>query len=464
MGLDPMRMPRFRAIGIAMAMALLAPAAPHARAAGLDLDHTGRRLELEGVPSFMASMGDERFVFGFPENDATRLSVIDLGADPPAEVARSSLRFPVLDGQVDFSGQRLVAVGNADGRSWIASLDPTSGGGGVEQRLPMTLANPLVAVDAAGVARVADAGLGRVFTLDGDLFRDARDEARVARTQFFDSAGGVGSLHVTADGQFTFVGDHASTRLSILDASGRVLDTLGKPATSNRGRVAGQATVSFHDGSQGVSAPASLLMADYASETLRVIDFEPILGALSVTATAPIGLPIQPGSVVATDPVGATPLSPILLGASADEGTIAVGNLFSTAVLFFSRTGSVLERIGSATTPRPPAGILVSRTGKTIVVSYPDASFVTIFSLSGPETTAEGGSRLVPGGSRAVRDIQKALDELGYPIGVVDGYAGPRTMQSLDALREKTGRGIDLAKPAEALETLRSLRVSPRER
>jgi peptidoglycan hydrolase-like protein with peptidoglycan-binding domain len=57
-------------------------------------------------------------------------------------------------------------------------------------------------------------------------------------------------------------------------------------------------------------------------------------------------------------------------------------------------------------------------------------------------------------------EIQKLLDELGYPIGAVDGFVGPRTMQSLDALQHKTGRRIDLAEPTVAVEVLRSLRKS----
>lgn len=457
--MNALAIPRLWAIGIMLGTALSTPPLAPAEAAGISLETAGRRLDLQGVPLFMAGMRNERFVLGFGDGDATQLSVVDLETDPSTEVARLRLSFSIADGQIDFSGRRLVAVGNKDGKTWIACVELVPEGRIVERPLPLTLAHPLVAVDAAGIAKLADAGLGRIFTLNRSLFDDDASDVGVSTTQFFDSAGGIGSLHVSADGQFGFVGDRASTRLSILDASGRVRDTLSGPTASNPGHVAGPATISFHDGSQGVSAPVSLLMADYASETLRIVDFEPVLQVLSVTASASVALPIKPGSILATGPAGSAPVSAILLGASADEGTIAVGNLFSTTVLFFSRTGSVLSRIGSATTARLPGRLLVSKAGKTVIVSYPDEPFVTAVRLGEPETSVHESARLDPGGSREVREIQKVLDKLGYPIGVVDGYAGPRTMQSLDAFRDRTGREIDLAKPVEALETLRSLQI-----
>jgi hypothetical protein len=397
---------RLWSIGILVGMALPNISFGPAEAAAVSLETAGQRLDLQGIPSFLASVSGDQFVLGFLHDGATDLALIDRDGDQPAETARLRLGFPLSAGKVDFSGKRLIAVGNKEGKTWVASIELVGGGKVVERILPMMLANPLVAVDATGIARVADRGLGRIYVLDRNLFDDATTQATVTRTLFFDGPGGIDSLHVTAGGQFGFVNDHASARLSIIDADGRVLDSLSSPAASNPVRYTGPATVSFHDGSQGVSAPVSLLIAEYGSETLRIVDFEPVLQALSVTTVTSIALPIKPGSVLEADPVGAVLKSPIVLGASADEGMIVVGNRFSTSVLFFSRAGDVLERIGTATLANAPARILVSETGSSIVFAYADASFVTVVGLRQSTTSMPGYAQLNPGGNAEVREIR----------------------------------------------------------
>ena len=429
-----------------------------ARAAPVSVDRLGERYPLEAIPSFSVVAGEGRFVLGFPKNGGTDLSVMTFGDGRPAETARAHVSFPIADGAVGHSGQTLIAVGAAAGATGMASVDLASGTV-TERTLAVTFTNPLVAVDDAGTIRIADKGFGRIAVFDATAPGQASTPAALLRTLYFDSAFGVGSLFVTAGGEYAFVGDRASPRLSVIDATGRVRDTLSIGSESKSARPPVPATISFHDGSNGVPVAASLLLADYNTETLQMIDFEPVLLTMSVTATSSIAIPIRPNTFVKAAPIAGARLSPVLLGASPDEGTIAVGNRFSTRLLFFSRKGRLLERTGSAELDDPPSALLVSASGRNVVVLHPGASFLTALDLGGPDGTAESGfSKLDPGGAEDVREMQRLLGKLGYPVGAVDGYLGPRTVQSLDAVRRRSGEALDIADPAEAVKTLRHMR------
>ena len=432
------------------------PTAAHA--APVSVDRLGERYPLAAVPSFSVVAGDGRFVLGFAKNGGTDLSVMTFGDGRPAETARVHVSFPIADGAVGHSGRTLIAVGAAADATGIAFVDLASGTV-MERALAVTFTNPLVAVDDTGTIHIADKGFGRIAVFDAAAQGHTSAPAVPIRSLYFDSAFGVGSLFVTAGGEYAFVGDRASPRLSVIDATGRVRDTLSIDSESKSSRPPVPATISFHDGSDGVPVAASLLLADYNTESLQMIDFEPVLLTMSVTATSSIAIPIRPNTFVKAAPIAGARLSPVLLGASPDEGTIVVGNRFSTRLLFFSRRGRLLERTGSAELDDPPSALLVSASGGKVVVLHPDAPFLTALDLSGPDGTAGSGfSKLDPGGADDVREMQRLLGKLGYPVGAVDGYLGPRTVQSLEAVKRRSGETLDIADPAEAVKTLRRVR------
>ena len=220
----------------------------------------------------------------------------------------------------------------------------------------------------------------------------------------------------------------------------------------------------------------AVLAADYPSGTLHLLQFDARFGSLSVSASASIEVPIRPGSVIESDPATGFGLSPVLLAADARLERIVVGNRFSTRLVIFRRSGRLLERAGQLELDGPPLDLSVSPDGRQAAVLAGDGKSVALLDLfrsMGGESSGDGAlaigesgtvgvtaasGELSPGGREAIRKVQRVLGELGYPIGVIDGYAGQRTQDALRAAEAQSGMQLDMSDINATVETLESLK------
>jgi hypothetical protein len=196
----------------------------------------------------------------------------------------------------------------------------------------------------------------------------------------------------------------------------------------------------------------TLILGDSQANQLLLAEFDSVFNILEVKTSAPVVLEsrmTERTSKGQREP----PFSPNLIGASGNQRTILLGNWFSRNVSLLRRDNFGLVRVGEFEMIGKPSQIEVSRTGKFAVLSYIDRVEISVLTFGSEEDAATS----LPDRRESGRRLQRKLNQLGFPIGVVDGLIGPRTVAAYKLLAQKHGITVGLDQIEEAIAALENL-------
>ena len=203
-------------------------------------------------------------------------------------------------------------------------------------------------------------------------------------------------------------------------------------------------------GQSGKATP-SLLIGDHPSLALTIVEFDPVFRTMDVVANAFVGIRIEPGSSVQTDPINNLVTQPMLIGSNDSQTTILVGDLFSTQLVQMTRgtRGVTLERVGEIELPGRPSSISVSGDGKAAVVALANSHEVRILQPS--QSTPN-----VPDPNAKIKQLQRDLTALGLDVGGIDGKPGAATTSALNTFNSATRSNVSLKSIDDAISVVES--------
>jgi peptidoglycan hydrolase-like protein with peptidoglycan-binding domain len=175
----------------------------------------------------------------------------------------------------------------------------------------------------------------------------------------------------------------------------------------------------------------SVLVGDLDGDRLLVYDVDPDSETLRLGGTAKLGLRDLPSQWSGEGQIR----SPLVLSADREQRVIAVGRRDGTRVVVFSRFGSALERQNIVELADPISDMDVSPDGNLLAILNSAKTSLTVIRNPG-EWAAEQG---IVAGFDEIREAQRLLSELQYPIGVVDGLDGPKTRRAVSIFQETVG-------------------------
>jgi hypothetical protein len=250
--------------------------------------------------------------------------------------------------------------------------------------------------------------------------------------------GPAADVGVSLDGRFIIVSHAYNAKLTLLDrATGEVVDSYD--AKGGRSPLSLAVARSVKGGPD--EAVTSVLIASCDSNDLALAEVNPHFHAFDRTSTAKLsfgGKALQTGFG-----------SPLLVAASNNLETIVVGSRTDTLLEVLQRVSSLvgvtrgatlggksagLERNNIVRLNDRPAGVAVSPDGEVVAVLH--ASGQTVQIVQNP--IAWSGQTGIAGGSDHIREVQRLLGSLGYPIGTVDGLEGQQTQDAIKAFKEST--------------------------
>lgn len=378
------------------------------------------------------------------------------------------------------SGLAFVA-GNMDRDSLISRVRIQDGS--VESVLIKgNLAYPAISTDRSGRAYLSDIRYNQIRMFDGGEFL-AFDSALTAfkskgelPKEFFyypgalySGAGTVRDFKLSPDEKIVFVSDSKETRVSAMELDGKqsILRQVGYSDFKGGSSVPYALVVNDTDESETSPAGvASLLLADYGQERLSLFEFDPSYTTFDILADAPMKLPIIPGSDIALSAAKApdgSPLlqSPVLIDADNGQSAIIVANRFSKMMILYGRNGAALEKIREIPIPEAPRALDVAEDGKLAVAVGRRGDTIAVL-RDPPETSGEPTQPNTLIGSDDLRSLQILLNNMGFPIGAIDGVNGNKTGRALRQVLEQNKlelkiENFDDLTPDEVQEAVKSL-------
>lgn len=287
----------------------------------------------------------------------------------------------------------------------------------------------------------------RVINVDAFKKISAFDQVALPELQesLFLKFGSVVEVAAIPDTEI-LLGSHAGQGvISIIDGKSRVpLDRIHGTATRSGkqfptqvhplGPIVASTKVSTSSRSRKLlDQRVSVIVGDYDGDVLAIYDYDPEFQSLDLVQVASLNLRQSARNLLkAQSDIRATPL---LIATDSRQEKILVGSKSSTQLTLFRRTGKILERLVVTRIQTPPADFGISSDGSTIAVLNAGGSTLTTFNLE------EGHSRslTVTDKSKDVRFAQRALQKLGYPVGIVDGIVGRQTRLAVEAFQNALG-------------------------
>ena len=284
---------------------------------------------------------------------------------------------------------------------------------------------PSVAASLKGDAFIGDLESRTITVVESELFEglvgDTTTREEFDRNIYLEQASAA-EVGVSTNGEFILASDATGGQISLIDTwISEVVDTIGPGA--------------------GHSDPLTMVVAPPAPDTAAAETFVAIVGAWEdLLLVARIDRQFQSFDKVASASLGlgAAPQggpSPVLVSAGDGLETIVVGHQGSRKAVVFRRVGRTLERRDMVTLKRRPDEIVVSPNGRMIAFLNIEAGALRV--IDNPvEWFDRIGKR---SGSPRVREAQKSLSALHYPVGVVDGIDGPSTRRAVRAFQMSAG-------------------------
>jgi hypothetical protein len=203
-----------------------------------------------------------------------------------------------------------------------------------------------------------------------------------------------------------------------------------------------------------------VVIGDHSLERLTVTDFNEDFKTFATVADTAIKFPLIAGKDVSqgssVGPDG-TPLlrSPIMIDASLQQRVILVGNRFSKKLFLFGRNDSALEKVREIDLSDAPESIEVTDDGQLALVVYAGGNTIGI--ITAPDGDGAFGDE--PGiGEAPVRELQLLLNELGYPVGAIDGMPGPKTQAAVNQIFQQNKIVAPSDDPQEVIRILRQFK------
>lgn len=407
---------------------------------------------LEITPSGFALSDDRLFVYGKREDGHALLA---LDADTLGVLAKRELDFRPEDVVVSADGETLVVTGKANELSGIYTFDPDLANVG-ELMLPWQLAEP---ASFLSFHRRLSLGGRRVAKSEGDIFIvDVSDPASPVPSDALripTRLKGLANLWL-ADGEgIIFVNSAAKASLFAVDLkSGYPVDGISYQYAKNEETQPFSAFGVMDDLSCRSGQGATFLVADNQNGALMLVDYDRLFRKLNIQATIAFRTRLVPRAV-AERISGESVFRPAaLLASSCDQSVIWMGNIYSEQIIQFARNpdSSALERVGTIKLNFRPNELVISKDATFALAIAREHKTVVRF-----ERAEETGSALGIIGNESVREVQRLLFKMGYPVGSIDGIIGKKTRRAIDLVESRYSIKLNLAKDLKgALETLRS--------
>ncbi len=296
------------------------------------------------------------------------------------------------------------------------------------------LAHPTLSWAGAGLIAIGDYGTEKamgdfrvvdVNTPQAPVFLPSPRVALAARgvsKAWFDTALGIVFLNLSAEPSLLAVDAGADRRVAGSGAqpkSATPLEPFTVDALLSNQRCDGGTDPSF-------------LISDRNRDRLMLVEYVEYFRALNLLTEVEPRLRLRPGAA-ATVQTGSGLRPSGLLASSCDRGVIWLGSLYSDEVIQYALNPAAasLEKVGSITLPALPGALALSADGLRGVAMMADG---TVIGFAAAGSAAES---LI--GDPAVRELQRLLTEEGYPVGVIDGYLGARTLRATTQFQATQG-------------------------
>lgn len=356
--------------------------------------------------------------------------------DPEALQVVKSVNVPqdVEDLVVHPSFDFVYFVGNDGENAEVSRLDPQSGE--ISSALfKGQIVSPSMAVDPSGNVYVASAASNQIRVIYAKDFM-ARDKAveafkRIGETPsgivYYSGTGNVRDLAVSGLGSVLFATDTRESRVSALELGGKQseLDQIGY--SDAKGQPGVPLVMRARDVQLKSGESSSLVLADFQNERLIIADFNPNFQSLDIVSDISFKVAAKSGARHPQPDASGTLRSPLLIDTNADQTVILAGSISSDKLLLYGRNDYALEVIREFPLPSPPSALDVSDDGRLALVVSDDHKSISL--LSEQSGNPDNVNDLTQ--SEDVRQLQRALTNLGFPIGAVDGIHGDRTSRAL---------------------------------
>jgi hypothetical protein len=326
-------------------------------------------------------------------------------------------------------------------------------------RLPV---QPAVAVGVGRTLYVSDATSKHIISILSSAFDNGETsqdiDAANPQTQFFSWGRGIHALAISEAVNLAFVSYETIPKISALRRSNgatQVVDEFvrsgGKGSLYSDRPIPLALLLTTGIKTQGGTPTASLLIGDHPSLMLTVVDFDPLFRTMDIVARAPIGIRLDPKSVLLVDPVTQLVKQPIMIASDDKEHTILVGDAYSTQLVQFTRGagGVTLERVGEIELPGAPSSVSVAGAGGSAVVAIANSHDLQILLPTSPIADAPDAG---------VRELQRDLVALGLNVGPIDGVPGQGTITALDVFNRATGNNVSVRNINDALKAIEDVR------
>lgn len=306
-----------------------------------------------------------------------------------------------------------------------------------ERRIPGKMLSPSIAVarpdepkDSPNKIFIGDLNASTIIKVSGDLFENDPSDLKpsdLIEDKIYLKNGPAIELGVSQNGKFVFVSHAQMGKISLVDTkTAEVTDEI-EPADST---IPLGMFVTTSQARSLAKPRTSLIIGDFPNKAIGFSDLDPKFRTFSNIAIAPLGMG-EEKMVFAAE----TFKPPLIVSASSSHRTIVVGNRHGNHAFLFSRIGNSLERRNGITLKNPILDIDVSPSGGIIAVLNSDKKSLKII-LNPSEFTTEPG---IAFGSERIRDVQRELSLLGYPVGPIDGFYGPNTRRSVALFQKEQG-------------------------
>lgn len=379
------------------------------RLEGPDLEITATRsLGMEPGDAILSEDASLLYVIGTAQDGATRLQVLDLALTPVGEMTSTvRLAHPVLS---LVQGQRLLAGGL-----------PTS-----------TVEGGLVAVDLS------------------DPSSPTPIPALVPETyNFFGIAGAwLEDVHTPT----IFISTALLPTLVAVEVGPKGVTVLAELGFSDGSYEQRPLTVFTRLSSRQCPEDTELtsfLVSSNINQNLFLAIFDPDYRSLDVVSRTESNLRLNAQSAFESFPDSKVLRPTSLLGSSCDMGVVWISDLNALEIEQFAVNPDLktLEKVGEIPLSNNPGGLAISTTGNTAYVISGQPWAITRYGSGGNEVS----------GTDSARALQRLLTERGYPVGVIDGRIGDKTLAAIERFQEQNKVSLDLQGDLEgALETLQN--------
>jgi hypothetical protein len=248
--------------------------------------------------------------------------------------------------------------------------------------------------------------------------------------------------------EWTLIFDTETTGNEVIDEFNRVL---GKGITNGKTQFPLALSLSSGILTSDGGTTASLIVGDYSSSSLTIVDYDPNFGTMDIVATVPIGIRIDQKSMIQVDPLTKLVKQPLVIGGDDKQGTILVGSGYSTQLVQFSRgvSGTALERVREIEIPGPPTSISVSSDGESAVVAIAHSPELPILTVSEHATVLDDQAT-------KIRQLQRELSELDLDVGSIDGVVGQATLTAVNIFNTFVGSKISVSDIDSAIKIVRA--------